>query len=34
MQQLLESEGVEVVDLQIQDFDKIFWDPTLELLQE
>ncbi len=32
MQQLLESEGVEVVDLQIQDFNTIFWDPTIELL--
>lgn len=27
MQQLLESEGVEVVDNQVQDFDKLFWDP-------
>ena len=32
MQQLLESEGVVVVDLQIQDFNTIFWDPTIELL--
>lgn len=31
MQQLLESEGVVVVDNQIQDFDKIFWDPGKEL---
>jgi len=31
MQQLLESEGIEVVDLQIQDFEKLFWDPILEL---
>jgi|SRR5690554_1157452 len=31
MQQLLESEGVVVVDNQIQDFDKIFWDPGREL---
>lgn len=28
MQQLLESEGVIVVDNQIQDFDKVFWDPA------
>ena len=31
MQQLLESEGVVVIDNQIQDFDKVFWDPTKEL---
>ncbi|WP_271423931.1 MGMT family protein [Aequorivita sinensis] len=31
MQQLLESEGVVVVDNQVQDFDKIFWDPGREL---
>ena len=31
MQQLLESEGIEVVDLKIQDFNSHFWDPTLEL---
>ncbi|WP_346881842.1 MGMT family protein [uncultured Algibacter sp.] len=31
MQQLLESEGIKVVDNQIQDLDKIFWDPFLEL---
>ena len=28
MQQLLESEGIEVVDDQIQDFDKHFWKPN------
>lgn len=28
MQQLLESEGVKVVDNQIIDFDKIFWEPN------
>ncbi|MDO5978423.1 MGMT family protein [Flavivirga spongiicola] len=28
MQQLLESEGVKVVDHQIQDFDKVFWNPN------
>lgn len=31
MQQLLENEGVEVVDNQIQNFDVIFWDPAKEL---
>lgn len=31
MQQLLESEGIEVVDNQIEDFDKLFWDPVKEL---
>jgi len=31
MQQLLESEGIQVKDLQIQDFKKVFWDPNLEL---
>lgn len=31
MQQLLESEGILVVDNQIQNFDKVFWDPAKEL---
>ena len=31
MQQLLESEGVEVIDNQIQHFEKVFWDPAKEL---
>ncbi len=31
MQQLLENEGIEVVDLQIQDFEQLFWDPSSEL---
>ena len=31
MQQLLESEGVEVVDNQIQNLEKYFWDPFTEL---
>lgn len=31
MQQLLENEGVIVVDNQIQDFDRLFWDPSKEL---
>ena len=29
MQQLLESEGVEVVDNQIVDFEKYFWQPEI-----
>ena len=32
MQQLLESEGIEVIENQIQKFDTVFWDPTKELL--
>ncbi|MGE5944710.1 MAG: MGMT family protein [Flavobacteriales bacterium] len=31
MQQLLESEGIKIVDNQIQDFEKVFWDPMKEL---
>jgi len=31
MQQLLESEGIEVIGNQIQDFDKLFWNPMKEL---
>lgn len=31
MQQLLESEGITVIDNQIQDFEKVFWDPGKEL---
>ena len=31
MQQLLESEGIEVKDLQIQNFKELFWDPSEEL---
>jgi methylated-DNA-protein-cysteine methyltransferase related protein len=31
MQQLLESEGVIVKENQIQNFNKIFWDPFIEL---
>lgn len=31
MQQLLESEGVTVIDNQIQDFKKVFWDPAKHL---
>ena len=28
MQQLLENEGIVVVENQIQDFEKVFWNPT------
>lgn len=31
MQQLLESEGITVIDNQIQDFEKVFWEPMKEL---
>ena len=31
MQQLLESEGIKVIDNQIQDFEKVFWNPSEEL---
>ena len=31
MQQLLESEGIKVVNYQIQNFDKVFWEPSKEL---
>lgn len=33
MQQLLESEGIVVIDHQIQDLEAVFWDPYLELLE-
>jgi methylated-DNA-protein-cysteine methyltransferase-like protein len=29
MQQLLESEGVDVVDNQIVDFERVFWEPNI-----
>ena len=32
MQQLLESEGVRVVNDAVQDFDRLFWDPAKALL--
>jgi len=32
MQQLLENEGIEVVENQIQNFEKVFWNPSKELL--
>ncbi|SFW59686.1 MGMT family protein [Cellulophaga fucicola] len=31
MQQLLENEGIVVIDSQIQELDKHFWDPFIEL---
>lgn len=31
MQQLLESEGVKVIDNQVQNFEQIFWNPSKEL---
>ncbi|PWH83586.1 cysteine methyltransferase [Algibacter marinivivus] len=31
MQQLLESEGVKVIENQIQDLEKVYWDPSKEL---
>lgn len=32
MQQLLESEGMRVVDDAVQDFDRLFWDPAQAFL--
>ena len=32
MQDCLEQEGIRVVDDQVQDFAKLFWDPAKELL--
>ncbi len=32
MQELLESEGVTVVDDKIEDFENLFWDPNKELI--
>ena len=31
MQQLLENEGIHIKDDQVQDFKKLFWDPSVEL---
>ena len=31
MQQLLENEGIEIVNHQVKNFDEHFWDPTKEL---
>ncbi len=33
MQQLLESEGIVVIDNQIQDLETVFWNPSKELLE-
>ncbi|MDF2457528.1 MAG: cysteine methyltransferase [Cytophagaceae bacterium] len=32
MQELLEKEGIKIKDDQVQDFNRVFWDPSLELL--
>lgn len=32
MQQLLESEGIKVIDNQIQDFENLFWNPSKEVI--
>ncbi len=34
MQELLESEGIRIVDHQIQDFKTVLWDPFTDLNQE
>ncbi len=34
MQELLEAEGIQVVDNQIIDFEKYFWNPMIELALE
>lgn len=31
MQEMLESEGVQVKDDQVQDFKNVYWDPNIEL---
>jgi methylated-DNA-protein-cysteine methyltransferase-like protein len=31
MQQLLENEGLQIIDNQIQEFESVFWDPAKEL---
>lgn len=32
MQERLEAEGIKIVNNQVKDFDKVFWDPSVELL--
>ena len=32
MQDLLENEGIRVVDNQVKDFESVFWDPSKELI--
>ena len=34
MQQLLENERIVIVNNQIQNFEKIFWNPTIELMRK
>ena len=31
MKDLLESEGIEIVDNQVSRFDSLYWDPSIEL---
>lgn len=31
MQELLEAEGLRIIEDQVQDFDGVFWDPSKEL---
>lgn len=31
MEKLLQKEGVSVIDDQVQEFDKLFWDPNIEM---
>ncbi|NNC49079.1 MAG: MGMT family protein [Flaviramulus sp.] len=31
MQQLLENEGITIIDYQIQNLEKVYWDPSKEL---
>ena len=31
MRQLLESEGIEIIDDEVQSFEELFWDPLLNL---
>ena len=31
MEELLLSEGIQVIDNQVQDFNKVFWNPNIEL---
>jgi methylated-DNA-protein-cysteine methyltransferase-like protein len=32
MEDLLKSEGILITNNQIENFDKVFWDPAMELL--
>lgn len=34
MQQLLESEGIKIIDNQIQDFETVFWNPNVEIVEK